>query len=124
MEILEAITLKRKDSIKPVTKGPDKEPVHFVEFLAKVKILDLPKGSIISAGFECIAHHDAKEYYVTVDKIQGKPFLKIGDNALIKFHSKTEMSNTQTRFVIRSAKKTIGFGMIVKVKGVPPFPGA
>jgi len=75
------------------------------------------EGNIMSPGYLCVAHFNGQESEVTIEKIQGKPFLRGLDKAkCIMNLPQKEMLAIGMRVIYRKGVNTVGFGKITAIK--------
>jgi len=81
-------------------------------YIVDLKIMQCE--NIISPGYQCILHYIGKEYECTIEKIQGKRFLKSKEAGRCKIKLSSVMKLTHARRVLlRNATLTLGYGVII-----------
>lgn len=86
------------------------------QFFCDLIILCTSGSGLISVGYKCFVHFKGKESEASLEKIQGKSFLRNGDSAkcLFKLPLKYEFA-VGMRIIVRKNNDTVGYGTIIKV---------
>lgn len=86
------------------------------QFKAKIRIIH-SDNDIVPAGTRCVMCYEGKEAPIMIEKIKGKRFLRVGEQAecLIKLEYPIALEKG-LRILFRQKKNTIGFGDITKLK--------
>jgi small GTP-binding protein len=113
---------KGKSFLDTLDSLPDKpkeiitDLVESDRFVCEVNTFAI-EGNIMTPGYLCIAHFNGQENEVTIEKIQGKPFLRGMEKAkcILKLPQKEKLA-IGMRVIYRKGVNTVGYGRITAIK--------
>ena len=113
---------KGKSFLNTLDSLPDKPRQSFNDLTESCRfVCDVnnfgTEGTVMIPGYLCVAHLNGEEIEATIDKINGKPFLRGGDKGKCIFVlSEKILMAPGMRVIYRKGNNTVGFGTVTVVK--------